>query len=203
MNILVLGGKQAFGPGHPPGSGYVAQLARRVRARGQAVALDHYPVSLPEAIRLIPRLRLAAYDLILLQFDPPLETVPASAPARLALRLKLRVWGQRLGVWRAFGQQLATVLVQVRAVRHQVVLLTPLPHRRGLEQQMGQLAQQRVYAPQSNDCQIFLFDVGQHLTGGEETFQASSSHLLSAVAHEVLGSELHTFITQPTYTLWL
>ncbi len=203
MNILILGGKQAFGPGLPPGRGYVAQLVRRVRAQGQTIAVDHHPVSLAEAIALIPRLRLERYDLILLQFDQVPLPLPVMAPARLALRLKLRLGGSRLAVWQPVRQQLATVLTQLRAYRHRVVLLGPLPHRQPLENQLAQLARRVVYAPLCHDCQVFLFDVSQHLTGSEAEFQSNSTNQLSAVAHEVLGSELHTFITEPTYTLWL
>ena len=201
MNILVLGGKQACGPGLPNGKGYLAQFLRRLNADRQSVQVDYRPVSLYEATQLLPRLRLTAYDLIILQVDGPADWLPKTAARRLLMRGVLSLYGQKLAHFREVRSQLARILLQVQLYRRQVVLMSPLPHENSLEQQVGQLTR-TVYAQQSRDWHVPFFDVTRHLPGGDELFQAGASGQLSAVAHEVLGSELHTFITEPTYTLW-
>ena len=201
MNILVLGGKQTCGPGLPTGRGYLAQFLRRHRADRRSVQVDYRPVTLAEATQLLPRLRLTVYDLIILQFDTPLSWLPKTASRRLLMRGTLGLYGQKMACFQDVRSQLSRVLLQVQLYRRQVVLMSPLPHAGRLEQQVGQLTR-TVYVQQSRDWQVPLFDVMAHLPGGDELFQADSPDHLSAVAHEVLGSELHTFITEPTCTLW-
>lgn len=200
MNILILGGKQASGAGLPDGKSYVAQFVRRLRAT-RPVRVDHRSVSLVEAGRVVRRLPLADYDLILLQFDLSVSWLPNTPIRRLAMRAKLWLAGHHLSQLRLLRGQLADVLVQVRVVNRQVVLLSPLPQGRRLEQQFAELAEV-IYAHESTQWQVPLFPVSQNLSGGDELFQPESADTLSAVAHELLASELHTFVTKPTYTLW-
>lgn len=201
MNILILGSTQACGPGLPTGKSYAAQFARRLRAARQPIEIDYRPVSMAEASRLLPKLRLSAYDLILLQFDSPLDWLPNKPVGRLMMRAKLCLKGHRLAQLQTLRKQLVKVLLQVRVYNRQVVLMSPLPHREALEQQLVQLMC-AVYVQESREWQVPFFDVSQHLSGGYELFQTGSVDKLSAVAHELMGSELHTFITEPTYTLW-
>ncbi|MEZ0541465.1 hypothetical protein [Fibrella arboris] len=201
MNVLILGGAQACGPGLPNGKSYLDQFARRLRSFRHPIQLDHRPVSLEEAVKLLPRLPLSDYDLILLQFDFSMEWIPAKPLDRLLLHGLIRLKGHQFSRLKLLREQLVKVLLQVRVYNRQVVLMTPLPHRRGLERSLLQLAQ-AIYLQESREWQVTLFDVGQHLVGGDELFQDDSANRLSAVAHELLGSELHTFITEPTYTIW-
>ena len=106
--------------------------------------------------------------------------------------------GQKMPPLQTFGRQLALILLQVQMHRRQVVLLSPLPHKRAPEQQAVQLATY-LCRQQARDWQVPLFDVAQCLTGGDELFQPHADDRLSAVAHELLGSDLHTFITEPSY----
>ena len=201
MNVLILGGAQASGPGLPNGKSYVAQFIRRLRVNRQPVQVDHHFVNMAEAVRLLPRLPLADYDLILLQLDLSFGWLPAQPVHRLLMQGTFLLNGTRLSYVKTLRGQLAKVLLQVRVYNRQVVLMSPLPHQRGLEQQLIRLAR-TVYVEESREWQVPLFDVSQRLSGGDELFLTGSSDKLSAVAHEVLGSELHTFITEPTYTLW-
>ena len=201
MNILILGGRQACRPELSDGKSYVAQFARRLQAGGQPVQIDCRFVSLSEAGGLLPRLRLAEYDLILLQFDLPVNWLPAKPADRLLMEIKLCLNGHRAARLNALRTQLAHVLLQVRVFNRQVVLLSPLPHRRALEQWFLARAE-AVHAQESREWQVPFFNVRRHLPGGDELFQPGSDHHLSAVAHELLASELHTFITEPTFTLW-
>ncbi len=201
MNVLILGGKQACGLGLPDGKHYVAQFVRRLQVAKSAIQVDYHLVTPTEAIQLLPSLRLSEYDLILLQFDPLLNWLPVNPLSRLLMQGRLLLYGIRLSQVKMLRQQLAKVLLEVRVYNRQVVLMSPLPHSRALEQQFIQLTQ-AVYIQESRDWQVPLFRVSQHVSGGDELFQAGSSDRLSEVAHEVLGSELHTFITEPTYTLW-
>ena len=201
MNVLILGGKQACGLGLPDGKNYVAQFIRRLRVAKNAIQVDYHLVTLAEATQLLPSLRLSDYDLILLQFDLSLHWLPVNPVRRLLMQGRLLLQGNRLSQIKTLRQQLAKVLLEVRVYNRQVVLMSPLPHSRALEQQFIQLTQ-TVYTQESREWQVPLFRVSQHLSGGDELFQAGSLDRLSNVAHEVLGSELHTFITEPTYTLW-
>ncbi|WP_375446318.1 SGNH/GDSL hydrolase family protein [uncultured Fibrella sp.] len=201
MNILILGSTQACGPGLPTGKSYVAQFARRLRSSRHPVEIDYRPVSMAEASRLLPKLRLSAYDLILLQFDSPLDWLPDKPVGRLMMRARLWLGSHRFAQLKTLREQLVKVLLQVRVCNRQVVLVSPLPHRKELEQQLVQLMR-AVYVQESREWQVPFFDVSQHLSGGDELFQAGSADRLSTVAHELMGSELHTFITEPTYTLW-
>lgn len=201
MNILILGSTQACGPGLPTGKSYTAQFVRRLRAGRHPVEIDYRPVGMAEASRLLAQLHLSDYDLILLQFDSLLDWLPDEPVARLLMRAKLWLKRHRLAQLQPLRDHLVKILLQVRVHNRQVVLMSPLPHHKGLEQQLVQLMH-AVYVQESREWQVPLFDVSQHLSGGDELFQTGSSEKLSAVAHELLGSELHTFITEPTYTLW-
>ncbi|MBO0948752.1 SGNH/GDSL hydrolase family protein [Fibrella forsythiae] len=201
MKVLILGGTQACGPGLPPGKSYMAQFVRRLRSSRHQVQVDNHLVNMVEAVRLLPQLRLSDYDLILLQFDSPLGWLPSKPVGRLLMHARFWLKRDRLEQAKKHREQLVQVLLQVRVYNRQVVLMSPLPHRNELEQQFIRITQ-AIYAQESREWQVPLFDLSQHLQGGDELFQAGSSDKLSAVAHEVVGSELHTFITEPTYTLW-
>lgn len=201
MNVLILSGAQACKLDVHAGKSYVAQFVRRLGGGKSSVQVAHYVVDMPEAMQLLPRLHLASYDLILLQFDLPLGWLPVRPISRLVMQGRLWLNGAKLLPLKMLREQLAQIAVQVRVCNRQVVLLSPLPHRRGLERSVLKLAQM-VYEQESRQWQVPLFDVSSHLSGGDELFQTGSPTKLSAVAHEVLGSELHTFITEPTYTLW-
>lgn len=201
MNILILGGTQACGPGLPTGKSYVAQFVRRLKSGRHPIQIDQRSVSLAEAVLLLPQLRLAEYDLILLQFDAPFDGLPAKPVSRLIRQGLFWLKGYRMAQLDTLREQLIKVLLQVRVHSRQVVLMSPLPHVGRLEQQLLQCIQ-TIYVQESRQWQVPLFSVGDHLPGGDELFQDGSVDQLNAVAHELLGSELHTFITEPSYTLW-
>lgn len=201
MNILVLGGIQASGPGLPSGKSYMAQFIRRLKTPRQPVQVDYYCVGLADAVDLIPQLQLAHYDLILVEIAPDLAWLPTSTGRRLLLRGKLAMRGHRLNSLKTMRRQLATLLLQVRVVHQQVVMLSPFPREKGLERQVIRQINS-IWEQECRDLHIPYFNLDQHLQGGDELFLPDSPRRLSAVAHELVGSELHAFITEPTYTVW-
>ncbi|MEZ0609992.1 hypothetical protein ACAW74_15855 [Fibrella sp. WM1] len=205
MNILILGGIQAYGPGLPDRKSYVGQLIRRLRADGYAVQVDQYgPLTLPEAATLLSRLKLYDYDYLLLQLgDAELQEkwpvrYPISQPGRV-----LGTWLQRqisqLHLWmrrhqtapmRVLRHQLATVLMLAQPYRNRTLMVPPLPQRRASSLQ--QTLTQSLFLDESRLWGIPCFDVASTLNQESLLFQTDTTDDLNELAHELLGSALHT-----------
>jgi hypothetical protein len=163
--ILLIAGRQANGPGLLGGSSYIAQLARRLQADGLEPAVHMLqPPDLNEASAWLAKQPLSRYDLIVLQPDF----------GRLEAH-KLR-------------QQLSILLGHLHLVRSRTFLLTPLPQR-GRSFRRNQ--QRTICLDVARNWSIPCFDTTGVLGPGEEFFQAGTQEDLSAVAHELLGSELY------------
>lgn len=234
MNILILGGTQAFGTGLPISKSYVGQLARRLRTDGHSVQVDQYgPLLLEEAGTLLSRLRLYQYDCILLQLgDAELRCLPnqrpdlppahqlAPAPAGLLFgrqrqnpdpQLEAPSWVRRqlgqLHLWlrgnqtirmRTLRHQLATVLMMVQPYRHQTLLLSPLPQRRSSRTQ--QLVRD-LFLEEARLWDVASLDTAALLCQDELLFQDDTTDALNELAHELLGSTLHTLVTEQQHAL--
>jgi hypothetical protein len=189
MKILLLGGKQAFGPGLDAGKSYVAQLLRRLRADGYAVQLDQYgPLTLGEASDLLAKLRLYRYDVILLQLGEADTEAVIYTPLR---KLWLRLRRDRATRLRQLRHQLATVLMLVQPYRHKTLLLSPLPQQ--THSILHRLARY-VFLDEARLWTVPSVDMDTVLESSQEFFQAKTDENLSPLAHELLGSELHSLI---------
>lgn len=201
MKVLVLGGKQAFGPGLACGQSFVGQLARRLRAEGGSVQIDQYgPLTLNEANTLLSGLRLHQYEVILLQFGEA-ELSALFRAQRLSWWGRLLAWGAWLlrgdhtTPWRQLRHQLATVLMLVQPHRRHTLLLSPLPQRSPAPKRVQRMAR-RLFLDEARLWAVPGVDVGTLLGTDTEFFQPGSATDLSALAHELLGSELHTLISE-------
>lgn len=165
LTILLLGGRQAQAPGLLPGAGYPAQLTRRFQADGlQPVLHVVLPTTLNQAGAWLKHQPLEPYDLILLQ--PNFDNLTGG---------ELR-------------QQLSVMLGHVQPVRHRTLLITPLPQRTN---KSVRNKHKTICLEVARNWGIPCFDTTSVLQTGDEFFQAESPENLSAVAHELLGSELH------------
>ena len=163
--ILLIAGRQANGPGLAGGSSYIAQLARRLQAGGLEPTVHRLqPTDLTAASAWLVKQPLSDYDLIVLQPDF----------GRLAAH-KLR-------------QQLSILLGHLYQVRSRTCLLTPLPQR---GRSFRRTKQRAICLDVARNWGIPCFDTTGVLGPGEEFFQAGAREDLSAVAHELLGSELY------------
>lgn len=207
MKILILGGRQALGPGLPDGKSYVGQLVRRLRADGYAVEVDQYgPLTLPEAVPLLSGLNLHDYDYLLLQLGDAEQAQPyrwaALTPRRPAAGMaswwlrqvnQLHLWVRRHQTppMRLVRHQLATVLMLVQPYRHRTLVVSPLPQRRA-ESLLQQRLTQTLFL---DECQLWgvpCFDVAALLSHDSLFFQTETTDDLNGLAQELLGSALHT-----------
>ena len=165
ITILLIGGRQASGPGLSAGAGYVAQLTRRFNADGrQAAVHTMHPADLKDASNWLKLQPLANYDLVLLQ--PDFGTLSAS---------ELR-------------QQLSILLGHVHVVRHRTLLITPLPQR---ARKMLRNKRRAICLEVARSWVIPFLDTTDILQSGDEFFQPGADEDLSAVAHELFASELY------------
>jgi hypothetical protein len=186
MNILLLGGTQAFGPGLSNQKSYVAQLLRRLRADGHQVQLDQYgPLALNEASDLLAKLHLYRYDVILLQLgDAEVDSVTLPTLRRLWLGLRR----DRASHLRRLRHQLATVLMLVQPYRQKTLLLSPLPQ--STPSLLHRLARY-VFLDEAQLWAVPSVDTDAVLESSPEFFQPEATCNLSSLGHELLGSELH------------
>ncbi len=166
--ILLIAGRQANGPGLPGGSSYMAQLTRRLQADGlEPVVYELQPPDLSEASMWLVNQPLSRYDLIVLQPDF----------GKLAFR--------------EVRQQLSILLGHLHQVRGRTCLLTPLPQR---GRSFRRTQQRSICLDVARNWGIPCFDTTDILGAGDEFFQAGAQEDLSAVAHELLGSELYEVV---------
>lgn len=208
MNILILGGMQAYGPGLPGGKSYVSQLIRRLRADGYAVQVDQYgPLTLPEAATLLSRLKLYDYDYLLLQLGDaelaqpyrwpvchPVTHLNPSLGTWLRRRVsQLHLWARRhqTAPMRVLRHQLATVLMLVQPYRNRTLMVPPLPQRRA-GSALQQALTQSLFLDESRLWGVPCYDVATLLDHDSLLFQTDTTDDLNELAHELLGSTLHT-----------
>lgn len=117
VNVLLLGGCHSYGHGIGDKESFIEQVIRRYARAGQSVSLTGYaPLTIREASRLLPRLRLSQYDLIVVQLGnyelqrppafgqllsvrpPSLSPMPAIRPfSSVAAFRHQQVWSPVLG----------------------------------------------------------------------------------------------------------
>lgn len=201
---------QACGPGLPDGKSYVSQLIRRLRADGYAVQVDQYgPLTLPEAATLLSRLKLYEYDYLLLQLGDAELAQPYQWPVRPPVNnlnpgpwlrrqvSQLHLWMRRhqTAPMRVLRHQLATVLMLVQPYRSRTLMVPPLPQRRA-GATLQQALTQSLFLDESRLWDVPCYDVATLLDYDSLLFQTDTTDHLNELAHELLGSTLHTQLTE-------
>lgn len=203
MNVLVIGDEHTYGYGLSEGKlSYLGHFIRQISRAGGAITVEAYAhLTMPQLSSTLAQLPLNRYDLIILQFNCNLfQSVNANGlgAQRVAIPIvpyQLKVLGTMLlsMVWPPYGLTgIKALLNQLRPYRHNVLLLTPLPHR-GLIRRWLQKRSRTVLLNEA-DKQVFsVFDSEQVIRPREEYFLPDDPEHLSAVSHELLGRELFDF----------
>lgn len=219
MNILVLGDEHTYGYGLSGGNlSYIGHLIRQLGRVGQTVSVEAYAhLTTRETMALLTQLPLDRYDLILLQSDGQLlETYHHTAPAKTGVFIPVlpRLCPEarpRVSPGKALSNQakaigkllnylvkprrsrgLVQLLNQLRLYRHNVMLITPLPHRRGAQRWLRSLTRALVMR-EANRQSFSVFDANRVIRSQEEYFLPNDSEHLSAVSHELMGCSLFDY----------
>ncbi|UFH53512.1 SGNH/GDSL hydrolase family protein [Spirosoma sp. KNUC1025] len=168
---------------------------------------------MPELSSALIQLPLNRYDLIILQLDHSLLLSTSTNPSngqdadtllssyteevweRPSFWQKLNVFGPAAlsTIWPSFGSKnISKLLKQLRPYRHNVLLLTPLPHRDWLNGWLRKRSREILLS--EADKHVFsVFDLDSVIRPREEYFLANDKGHLSAISHELLGRELFDF----------
>ena len=218
MNVLVIGDEHIYGYGLSGGKlSYLGHFIRLIGQAGQEVSLEAYAhLTLPQISSTLAQLPLNRYDLIILQVDHGLfestraDSLNLASVAMPVLPYSLNLTNQssRPGFWQRFNtlgtallstvwpsyalKGISALLKQLRPFRHNVLLLSPLPHR---ERISGWLRQRsRTMLLTEADKQLFsVFDSDSVIKPREEYFLPNDHEHLNAISHELLGRELFDF----------
>ncbi|MBD2756052.1 SGNH/GDSL hydrolase family protein [Spirosoma validum] len=218
MKVLVIGDEHTYGYGLSGGKlSYLGHFIRHISRTGQDISVEAYAhLTMPQIALTLAQLPLDRYDLIILQFNHnllqstknDLSGMPRVAmpilPHPLALekpkvhvtflnRLKALKTALLSMVWPPYGLAgISALLKQLRPYRHNVLLLTPLPHRTWVSRWLQR--QSRSILLEEADQQIFsVFDADSVIQLREEYFLPNDPEHLSAVSHELLGRVLFDF----------
>lgn len=215
MNVLVIGDEHTYGYGLSGGKlSYIGHFIRQFSQAGQAVSVEAYAnLTMTQIVATLDRLPLNRYDLIMLQLDetilqptdstltgPPYVAVPYSselAPGANppAIRTRLKSIGSALltFLWPLRARTALSVLMkQLRPYRHNVLLMTPFPHRNAIDRWLRK--QSRAVLLDEADAHVFsVFDTDLVIQPREEYFLPNDKEHLSAVSHELLGRAVFDF----------
>lgn len=217
MNVLIVGDEHTYGYGLLSKSrNYVEHLVWQLGRTGQSVFIETYAhLTLSQAKSVLAQLPLSRYDLIVFQLDTHLlETVrpkgevefwmpvvpsPQSSGGqsgsfRQRMMKRIEAMGTLLNFHFNPGPKraLLQLLSQLRLYRHNVLLLTPLPHRQGTSQWLQN--RMRALVLREGERQAFsVFDTSAVIQPREEYFLPDYPEHLNAVAHELLGRSLFDF----------
>lgn len=219
MNILVFGDEHIYGYGLSGRNlSYVGHIVRQLGRVGQDVSVEAYAhSSIGETMSLLTQLPLSRYDLILLQSDSQLlESYEHNAPAKTgffmpvlprpcpvsrphvspgkALSNQVNAFGKLLNylIKPRQSRGLVQLLNQLRPYRHNVMLITPLPHRQGAQRWLRDCTRALVMR-EANRQSFSVFDANWVLRPQEAYFLTNDSEHLSAVSHELLGRSLFDY----------
>lgn len=218
MKVLVIGDEHTYGYGLSGGKlSYLGHFIRHISRTGQDVSIEAYAhLTMPQISSTLARLPLNRYDLIILQFNHsllqstrtasssiqrvampmlphPLVLEKSTTRATFLQRLKALKTALFSMAWPPYGLAgIAALLKQLRPYRHNVLLLTPLPHRTWVSRWLQ--TQSREVLLQEADKQLFsVFDADSVIQLREEYFLPNDPEHLSAVSHELLGRVLFDF----------
>lgn len=88
--------------------------------------------------------------------------------------------------------ELARLLTVLRPYRHTVLLMTPFPHRAGLEQWPRERSRSVLLAAGASRA-FSVFDTGAVVQPRDEYFLVNDNEHLNAVSHELIGRALFNF----------
>lgn len=218
MKVLVIGDEHTYGYGLPGGKlSYLGHFIRQVSRTGQEISIEAYAHStIPQISATLAQLPLNRYDLIILQFNHNLlQSANINAPSESCAvmpllpyplaSIKPTGWAKRQHqvnafktallsmIWPSYGlTAIAALLTQLRLYRHNVLLLTPLPHRTWLSRWL-QKRSRRALLNETDKHLFSVFDSDSVIQLREEYFLPNDPEHLSAVSHELLGRVLFDF----------
>ena len=215
MNVLVIGDEHTYGYGLSGGKlSYIGHFIRQFSRAGQAVSVEVYAnLTMTQIVATLDRLPLNRYDLIMLQLDDtmlqpadsiltrsPYVAVPYSPESALqvnppAIRDRLKSIGSALltFVWPLRAQTALSVLMkQLRPYRHNVLLMTPFPHRNTIDRWLRKRSR-LVLLDEADEHVFSVFDTDLVIQPREEYFLTNDKEHLSAVSHELLGRAVFDF----------
>ena len=223
MNVLVIGDEHTYGYGLTKGRlSFIGHFIRQTRGIGQSVSVDVYAhLTMAQVVSTLAQLPLSRYDLIILQLDQLLiqpigqdcMNAPGLAMPTLPYALINQPGADRKTVFtglRALGILLrsfikptrtlpiAGLMKQLRPYQHNVLIITPLPHRNRLTRWL-RLRVRALLLRESEKQTVSVFDADRVIRPQEEYFLPNDTEHLSAVGHELLGRSLFDFyLSAPT-----
>ncbi len=223
MNVLVIGDEHTYGYGLSEGKlSFIGHFIRQIRLTGQAVSVDVYAhLTMAQVASTLAQLPLNRYDLIILQLDQLLiqpikrdraSTTGLAVPAlpyslinqpgggRKTVFTGLKALGTlvRSFVKPAHTMPMSELLKQLRPYQHNVLIVTPLPHRDRLTRWL-RLRVRALLLREAEKQTISVFDANTVIRPKEEYFLPNDVDHLSAVSHELLGRSLFDFyLSAPT-----
>lgn len=221
MKVLVIGDEHTYGYGLTGGNlSFIGHFIRQIRQAGQPVSVDVYAhLTMAQMADTLAKLPLSQYDLIILQLDELIIQPVASETAFPVFRLPYSLAGAKRPVARRAARPaalgtiqsllrsiirpvqawpLTSLLKQLRPYRHNVLVLTPFPHREWFSQWLRKRS--RVVLIQAAEQQLFsVFDTDTVIRPRDEYFLPNDCTHLNAVSHELLGRSLFDFyLSAPT-----
>ena len=216
--MLVIGDEHAYGCGLSGGNlSYVGHFIRQISRSGRSVSVEAYAhLTLTQTIATLAHLPLSRYDLILLQLDQTLlqptssqaDYASGTAFSLLPDSVQLSARAIRLPFWNCIKligtallsfirpprtlTALAILLDLVRPYRHNVLLLTPLPYQKPLNQWLHRWSR-TVLMREADKRLVSMFDTASVIQSREEYFLPNDSDHLNAISHELLGRSLFDF----------
>ncbi|GAB3941387.1 hypothetical protein GCM10028805_04540 [Spirosoma harenae] len=219
MNVLVIGDEHTYGYGLSAGKlSYIGHFIRQISQTGQNVSVEAYAhLTIPQIVTALSHLPLNRYDLIMLQLDHSLLYPARSASMETCMAAPILPYSHKefkqtrgldqlksvgnaiLSFVRPNRSLIVTSLLKIlRPYRHNVLLMTPFPHRERLNQWLRHRS--RAILLDEADEQLFsVFDTDSVIEKGEEYFLTNDKEHLNAISHELLGRFLFDFyLSAPT-----
>lgn len=217
----MIGDEHTYGYGLANGRlSFIGHFIRQTRLTGQALSVDVYAhLTMAQVSSTLAQLPLSRYDLIILQLDQlliqpagrdvmnesGLSTLPYSLikqPGTGRKTVFTRLKELRMLAWSfvtpTSALPVSGLLKQLRPYQHNVLILTPLPHRERLTRWL-RLRVRSLLLREAEKQTVSVFDADTIIRPREEYFLPNDTDHLSAVSHELLGRSLFDFyLSAPT-----